>query len=150
MRHTRGVIIPVEGDIPSVRFQWNPEEYDGFGERAKYNQVNVSGAMYPWLQFAHGEVSSCRFDLLFTRSDNDDSYVDQMCNVLKLLTKPLIPLSGVNRPPRVVLALGSWVDELCVIIEVLPKYKAQLPYCRDSLLPQFARVGVLLWKWPGG
>lgn len=142
---TRGALIPLEGGIPAVEFEWNPSQITGPTAKANWAQINCAGGVAPFLQFSHREQSNIQFDLKFSKNVHSWDYVNAMWRNLEAMTMPVVPLSSVNRPPRVRFALGDFLWELVVVSEVRPVFdKVFEPM---TLLPKFSTISINLWRY---
>lgn len=143
--HAKGALIPLEGGLDSVDFEWNPRQIQGPTARAVWAQINCAGGMAPFLQFSHREQSSIQFELKFSRNVYDWSFVNQQWRKLEAMTMPVVPLSSVNRPPRVKFVLGGFLWETVVVSEVRPTFdKVFEPL---TLLPKFSTISITLWRY---
>lgn len=143
--HTKGALIPVEGGLEPVQFEWNPTQIQGPTARSVWAQINTAGSMAPFLQFSHREQSSIQFDLKFSRNIHDWNFVNQQWRNLEAMTMPVVPLSSINRPPRVRFVLGSFLWETVIVSEVRPTFdKVFEPI---TLLPKFSTISITLWRY---
>lgn len=142
----RGMIIPIEGGVSPIRFQWNPRELQGFGARAEYAVLKVAGREAPFLQFACGDVRQLDIELKFTKGGSDDGYVMGMVNALQQLTKPLVMGATLHRPPRVMWVFGEMPKRRCVITRADPRFHGLFS---STLAPHEATVSLTLLEHTG-
>lgn len=143
---TQGQIIPLGGLIPPIRFQWNPREINGPTATSTYATMRVAGRQFPYIEYSNGEQSSIRFDLEYsTRSDNG-SMVKANYLLLNSLTMPLTIGKTMQQPPMVMLILGNFLRERCVVTEVTPNFPRL--FDRDTLLPLQAKISINMWRVP--
>lgn len=143
--HTKGALIPVEGGLDPVQFEWNPQQVQGPTARTVWAQINCAGGFAPFLQFSHKEQSNIQFELKFSRNIHDWNFVNQQWRKLEAMTEPVVPLSSVNRPPRVRFVLGDFLWETVVVTEVRPMFdKVFEPL---TLLPKFSSISITLWRY---
>ena len=142
----RGMIIPMEGGGPPIVFQWNPASTEGPTAAANWDQVVTAASGIPFLHFGGGAGSEIRFELIFSRENHGDGWVEGRIEALRRLTVPVAG-RGMRRPPLVKLAIGRAIREVCVTRDVRPvRGILAAPW---SLLPREARVAVtfLRWRW---
>ena len=145
--YNQGVIIPIDGGGGVIRFQYNPDTVNGPSAQAKWAQIEVSGREFPYLQYSNGNVSQIRFDLIFATRDDSGASVKSRWQSLNSLTIPSSRGGGLSRPPIVMLILGTFLRERCVVAEITPYFRiGRGPNFADSLLPDQARIGITLWR----
>lgn len=143
---TQGQIIPLSGLIMPIRFQWNPREINGPTAMSTYATMKVAGRQFPYIEFSNGEQSSIRFDLEYsTRSDNG-AMVKANYLALNALTMPVISGRSMQQPPMVMLILGSFLRERCIVTEVTPNFSKV--FDSQTLLPHHARISINMWRVP--
>lgn len=146
MDFIRGMIIPIEGGIAAIRFQWNPRELRGFTAHADYAELKVIGRDTPFLQFSSGQVKQLDIELEFSKGSNGDGYVMGMVNSVQELTKPLVKGATLHRPPRVMWIFGEMPKKLCVITRADSHFSVPFSATLD---PQQARVSLTLLEHKG-
>lgn len=142
--------MPVDGFRSSVQFQWNPNGIVGPSAQATWSPIAVAGREFPYLQYASGQQSNIQFDLIYSTADDAGSAVAEAFWALNALTTPISRGMSYSRPPLVMLILGSFLRELCVVCEVRPNFTIGTgPYFESSLLPAEAKISVNLWRYRG-
>jgi hypothetical protein len=143
-RFLRGMIIPMEGGGGPILFQWNPASTTGPTAGANWDQVVTAASEIPFLHFGGGGPSEIRFELVFSRENHGDGFVEGRIEALRRLTVPVTG-RGMVRPPLVKLAIGRAIREVCVTREVSP-VRGVLAAPR-TLAPRDARVAVTFLRW---
>lgn len=142
---TKGILLPTEGGIQSVRFQWNPSKIGGPKTKSKWTPIPTAGRHQPFLHFGSGENNRFSLSILLSRYDNGDSYVKDTVARIQQMQFPHVSGSGVSRPPRVMLTIGSFLRKLVVVDSVDPVFKELFnPY---SMLPYEAEVAITLIEY---
>lgn len=146
---SHGMILPIDGGVP-VTFQWNPREIRGPGGQAKYAAIEVAGREFPYIQYSNGQPSNIQFDTLWSTVNDAGVAVLAAFWALNSLTTPIPRGMSYSRPPRVMLILGGFLREMCVVCEVTPKFSVGTgPHFKDTLLPAIATISLNLWRWRG-
>lgn len=145
--HTRAGIIPLEGPVGPIWFQWNPSKIGAVKAEAKWTNINVAGAPRPYHHFAHGDNDVIQFEIHQTRKGAPDGYIKNLRDTLVMLTKPIIPMAGVNRPPLVKFVFGNEIRETCLLISVSPVMEEL--FHPESLLARKSAIQVMLWVYHG-
>lgn len=143
---TRGQIIPLQGIIFPIRFQWNPREINGPTASATYATLPVAGREFPFIEYSHGQQSSIRFDLEYSTQDDNGALVKANYLALNALTRPLPGGSSMKKPPLVMLILGNFLRERCCITEVTPNFSRT--FDSGSYLPHHAKISINMWRVP--
>lgn len=145
---TKGMLIPTEGIIAPVRFQWNPNKVGGPKTKASWTPIKTAGRHQPFLQYGAGESNRFSMSIQLSRYDNEDNYVADTVARIQLMQYPQIWGVGVARPPRVMLVMGTFLRRLVVIESVDPVFKEL--FNPDTLLPYDAEVALSLIEYTNG
>ena len=150
MGFSKGMIIPIDGGAGPIIFQWNPTNIKGPSAAATWSPIAVAGREFPYLQYASGQVSNIPLDLIYqTESDNGAAVIAAFWQ-LNALTTPTPRGMSYSRPPLVVLRLGAWPSQICVVPEVRPDFEIGTgPDFAGTLFPAYATISVNLWRWRG-
>ena len=143
---TKGQIIPLDGIVLPIRFQWNPREINGPTASATYATLATAGREFPFIEYSHGQQSSIRFDLEYSTQSDNGAMVKANYLALNMLTKPIPRGASLKRPPLVMLILGNFLRERCCITEVTPNFSRT--FDNDTLLPHHARISINMWRVP--
>lgn len=142
---TKGILMPIEGVLAPVQFQWNPSKVGGPKVRAKWTPINTAGRAQPYLHYASGEGNKFSISIMLSRHDNSDNYVSDTVNRIQMMQFPQIRGVGTSRPPRVMLIMGTFLRKLVVIESVDPVFKEL--FNPATLLPYEAEVALGLVEY---
>ena len=145
--HTKAGIIPLEGPIGPIWFQWNPNKIGATKVEANWATMGVAGSNKPYHQYSHGDNDVIQFEITLNRWKAPDGYIKNFRERLQTLTKPIIPMSSINRPPRVKFVFGDEIRETCIVKSVSPVLEDL--FHPESLLSRKASIQVLLWIYNG-
>lgn len=145
MEPTKGVLMPIEGILAPVKFQWNPNKIGGPKVKAKWTPINTAGRAQPFLQYGSGEANKFSISIMLSRYDNEDNYVSDTVNRIQSMQFPQIQGAGTTRPPRVMLIMGTFLRKLVVIDSVDPVFKEL--FNPTTLLPYDAEVALGLIEY---
>lgn len=149
-QHVRGMILAMDPGIAPIRFQWNPDVLNGPTASATWSPIAVAGREFPYLQYASGGVSNIPLDLTYHTESDSGAAVTAAFWALNALTTPRKRGLSYNRPPLVILILGAFLREVCVVTEVRPNFIIGTgPYFSNTLLPAQAKISINLWRWTG-
>jgi hypothetical protein len=145
MTPTSGMIIPIDGIASPVIFQWNPKDVVGFDAHPEWSTLFVAGRGSPYLQYSNGKEQILKITIEASRYDNGDGYVAGFYESLISLTKPTITTGVMKRPPRVMLVLGAFLREMCIITEVSPRFNEL--FAPETLLPFHGEFSVTFVRY---
>lgn len=146
----KGMILPIDGGAGPVIFQWNPTRLNGPNANAIWSTIAVAGREIPYLQYANGNSSNIPIDLIYQTESDHGAAVVAAFWALNALTTPIPRGMSYSRPPIVMLILGAFLRELCVVTEVRPDFVIGTgPYFANTLLPAEAKISLNLWRWRG-
>ena len=145
--HTRAGIIPLEGSVGPIWFQWNPIKVGTPKTEAHWATIGVAGSDKPYQHYSHGETQVIQFELTLNRWRAPDGYIKNFRERLALLARPIIPMSATNRPPRVKFVFGEEIRETCIVKSVSPVIEEL--FHPDTLLSRKATIQVVLWVYNG-
>lgn len=141
--HTKAGIIPLEGPIGPIWFQWNPNKIGAIKTEAHYATIGVAGSDKPYQHYSHGETQVIQFELTLNRWRAPDGYIRNFREALAALARPIIPMSAINRPPKVKFVFGDEIRETCIVKSVSPVLEELFEPM--SLLSRKASIQVTLW-----
>lgn len=146
----RGMLLPLDGGAGPVIFQWNPTRMKGPNASASWAATAVAGREHPYLQYTSGQQSNIPLDLIYQTESDGGAAVIAAFWQLMALTTPTPRGVSYQRPPLVVLRIGSWPSEICVVTEIRPDFAIGTgPEFANTLLPAEATISVNLWRWRG-
>lgn len=147
------------GAADRITFTWMPEMFDE-SKTAEYAEVNIIGRSEPILGYSHSSARRFQIPLVFAATY---SPVEEVLKPIWLIRSWLYPdyreASQPNVPPRVLLVVGKWLSQRCVVTRADIKYhgpwgrkpvSTQIempeggPFYKDSMLPFWAEVGLVL------
>lgn len=145
---TKGMILPIDGFVSPVRFQYNPNTLRGPAINPQYAAISVAGREFPFLHYTSGALSGLPFDLTYHTESDNGAAVMAAWESLVALTSPVSFGFGAARPPRVVFIFGDWRRYTWVITGLNPNFAVGDggPFTR-SLLPSQAIISVTLTRW---
>lgn len=146
----KGIILPIDGFVAPVRFQYNPNMLRGPGVTPQYAAISVAGREFPYLHYTSGAMSTLPFDLTYHTESDGGVAVMAAWFSLVALTTPVSFGFGAARPPRVVFIFGDWPRYTWVISGLNPNFAVGDggPFSR-SLLPSQAIIAITLTRWVG-
>jgi hypothetical protein len=138
-----GMLIPIDGGVGVVKFQYNPTGYNRQAG-SEYGSIEVKGKEGPLLQYANGSQQSITLELEAIRYSSD-SDVQNLVDALEGLTAPSVSTGMTKKAPRVRFSYGGATPKWnSVVKSVSTKVMESLP---GSCLPFRAQISVTLWRW---
>lgn len=145
----KGMLIPIEGGAP-LRFQWNPDVVRGPGVDNQWAEMQTPGRAHPFQMFAGGKAKTIAFDLMWIDHFNSGADVVAAWNILEDMWNVRPIGFGSVRPSRVILRLGSFMNEVCVPAGLTPNFTiGRGGAFSRTLLPDPAIISITLKVWRG-